>query len=316
LTEHAHHHGTRDVGSKLKIGIILTGCILLFELIGGFLSNSLALLSDAGHVFTDVLALSLSWYGVRQAERPSSGRMTFGYHRIGVVIAIVNAVTIFAIAGVILYEAYRRLQEPPEINSPVMLSVALVGLGINAFVAYWLHREQRENLNIRSAYWHALGDALASLGVIVGAIIILVTGWYLADPIISVLIGCIITLAAWRILREGLRVLLEAAPPHVNTTEMIEALNELPGVRDVHDIHVWSISPELHAMSCHVLIDDLPTSEAAGIRDRIEEVLRQKFDIDHVTLQMECEQCDANDIYCNLRFAPRDEGGGNPPLQR
>ena len=306
MTGHAHHSG-RSAGSKLKIGIILTGCIFIFELTGGFLSNSLALLGDAGHVFTDVIALSLSWYGVRQAERPSSGRMTFGYHRVGVIIAIVNAISIFAIAAVILYEAYRRVQEPPEINSPVMLSVALVGLGINAFVAYWLHREQRSNLNIRSAYWHALGDALASIGVITGGIIILVTGWYLADPIIGVFIGLIITLAAWRILREGLTVLLEATPPHIDTEEMVEALNRIPGVKDVHDVHVWSISPELHAMSCHVLIDDLSTSEAAGIRQRIEEVLRQKFDINHVTLQMECEQCDDNDVLCSLKFTPREK---------
>jgi len=310
LTEHSHHSG-RHVGSKLKIGIMLTGFILLVELTGGFLSHSLALLSDAGHVFADVVALSLSWYGVRQAERPSSGGITFGYHRVGVIIAIVNAVSIFAIAGVIFYEASRRLGEPPEINSPLMLSAAVVGLGINVFIAFWLHREQRSNLNVRSAYWHALGDALASIGVIAGAIIILATGWFLADPVISILIGLIIILAAWRILREGMRVLLEAAPPHVNTAELVEALNRLPGVKDVHDVHVWSISPELHSMSCHVLIDDLPTSEAAAIRGAIEDVLRRQFDINHVTLQMECEQCDANDLFCSLRFAPRHDEGNS-----
>ncbi|UCG84653.1 MAG: cation transporter [Dehalococcoidia bacterium] len=292
---------------------MLTGFILLVELIGGLLSHSLALLSDAGHVFADVVALSLSWYGVRQAERPSSAGMTFGYHRVGVIIAIVNALSIFAIAGVIFYEAYRRLGEPPEINSPLMLSAAVVGLGINVFVASWLHREQKSNLNVRSAYWHALGDALASIGVIVGAIIIMIAGWYLADPIISLMIGFIIVLAAWRILREGMRVLLEATPPHVNTEEMVEALLRHPGVKDVHDVHIWSISPELHAMSCHVLIDDIPTSEAADIRGAIQEVLRRQFDIDHVTLQMECEQCAANDLFCSLKFAPRhDEGDANP----
>ncbi|MCJ7523538.1 MAG: cation diffusion facilitator family transporter [Dehalococcoidia bacterium] len=315
MSGHSHHHGGLQVGSKLKIGIILTGCILLVELVGGFLSNSLALLGDAGHVFADVVALSLSWYGVRQAERPSSGRMTFGYHRVGVIIAIVNAVSIFAIAAVVFYEAYRRLQEPPEINGTLMLSVAIIGLGINVFVAYWLRREQRSNLNVRSAYWHALGDALASLGVIAGGIIILVTGWYLADPIISLLIGFIIILAAWRILREGLVVLLEATPPHVDTAEMIETLSRMPGVKDVHDVHVWSISPELHAMSGHVLIDDLSTSEAAGIRGRIEEILRHRFDISHTTLQMECEQCDANDVYCTLKSVSLDESGENPPSE-
>jgi len=205
LTEHTHH--AQPVGNKLKVGIILTGFILVAEVAGGLISNSLALLSDAGHVFADILALSLSWYGVRQAERPPSKRMTFGYHRVGVIVAIVNAVSIFAIAAFIFYEAYQRFQQPPEINSLLMLLVAIVGLAVNAFVAFWLRREQHGNLNVRSAFWHALGDALASIGIIIGGIIILLTGWFVVDPIISVLIGLVIILAAWRILREGFRVL-------------------------------------------------------------------------------------------------------------
>jgi cobalt-zinc-cadmium efflux system protein len=300
LTEHTHH--AQPIGNKLKFGIILTGFILVAEVAGGLISNSLALLSDAGHVFADIVALSLSWYGVRQAERPPSTRMTFGYHRVGVIVAIVNAVSIFAIAAFILYEAYQRFQQPPEVNSLLMLLVAIVGLAVNAFVAFWLRREQQGNLNVRSAFWHALGDALASIGVIIGGIIMLFTGWFLVDPIISVLIGFVIILAAWRILREGLRVLLEAVPGHVNITEMVNALNRLPGVKDVHDVHVWSISPELHAMSCHVLIDDLSTTQAAGIRQKIEDVLRERFNIKHTTLQMECQQCDANDILCTMTY--------------
>jgi len=301
------------VGSKLKFGIMLTGFILIIEVVGGLLSNSLALLSDAGHVFADVVALSLSWYGVRQAERPSSSRMTFGYHRVGVVIAIVNAISIFAIALVILYEAYRRLQQPPEVNSLLMLSVAVVGLGANALVVLWLRRDQRTNLNVRSAFWHSLGDALASIGVIIGAAIMLLTGWFWVDPIISVLIALIITLAGWRILREGLRVILEATPRHVDITGMLNTLSQIPGVRDVHDVHVWSISPELNAMSCHVLIDDLSTSQAATIRERIEDVLRQQFQIKHTTLQMECQLCSPNDVFCNLTFESGDEEARRPP---
>ncbi|MEE8471252.1 MAG: cation diffusion facilitator family transporter [Dehalococcoidia bacterium] len=306
MGEHSHH-GTVQLGRKLKFGVILTGFILVVELVGGLLSNSLALLSDAGHVFADVIALSLSWYGVRQAERPSSDRMTFGYHRVGVVIAIVNALSLIGIAAVIFYAASRRLQDPPEVDSALMLGVAVVGLAINAFVAFWLRSEQRTNINVRSAFWHAFGDALASIGVIIGAIIILVTGWFWADPIISVLIGVIIVLAAWGILKEGFRVLLEAAPHHVDVAEMVDALNRTPGVKDVHDVHAWSITPELHAMSCHVLIDDQHVSQAAGIRERIEEVLRQQFAIKHTTLQMECQQCDADDVFCKLTFG---SGGG------
>jgi len=291
---------------------MLTGFILVVEVVGGLLSNSLALLSDAGHVFADIIALSLSWYGVRQAERPPSGRMTFGYHRVGVIVALVNAVSIFAIAVVIFYEAYRRWQQPPEVNSSLMLAAAIVGLSVNIFVALWLRKEQQSNLNVRSAFWHALGDALASIGVIIGAVIILLTGWFLVDPIISVFIGFIIILAAWRIFKEGLRVLLEATPQQVDVTKMINALNQIFGVKGVHDIHAWSISPELHAMSCHVLIDDLHVSEAASIREKIEEVLRQQFHIEHSVLQMECQECSANDIFCSLTLGPGEEENKKP----
>jgi len=279
----------------------------VIEVAGGLLSNSLALLSDAGHVFADILALSLSWYGVRQAERPPTGRMTFGYHRVGVIIALVNAAGIFAIAMVIFYEAYRRWQHPPEVDSLPMLAAATVGLAVNIFVALWLRQEQRSNLNVRSAFWHALGDALASIGVIIGGIIILLTGKFLVDPIISVLIGFIIILAAWRILKEGLRVILEATPQQIDVNSMINTLNLVRGVKGVHDVHVWSITPEIHAMSCHVLIDDLLTSQAADIRSKIEEVLQQRFHIEHSVLQMECQECSANDLFCQLTFGPNEE---------
>jgi len=307
LTEHTHH--AQSIGNKLKFGIILTGFVLVAEVAGGLLSNSLALLSDAGHVFADIVALSLSWYGVRQAERPPSTHMTFGYHRVGVIVAIVNAVSIFAIAAIIFYEAYHRFQQPPEVNSLLMLPVAIVGLAVNVFVAFWLRQEQQNNLNVRSAFWHALGDALASIGIIIGGAIMLLTGWFLVDPIISVLISIVIILAAWRILREGLRVLLEATPVHVDITEMVNALNRLTEVKDVHDVHVWSISPELHAMSCHVLIDDLSTTQGASIRQKIEDLLREQFKIRHTTLQMECQQCDSNDILCTLTYGQSHKAG-------
>jgi len=293
--------------SKLKLGLILTASILAVEVVGGLLSNSLALLSDAGHVFADILALSLSLYGVRQAKRPASERMTFGYHRVGVVIAIVNALSIFAIAGIILYEAYNRLIQPSEVKSLLMLCVAIIGLGVNIFVAFWLRKEQHENLNVRSAFWHASGDALASIGVIIGGVIILTTGWLWVDPIISVLISVIIFIAAWRILKEGLRVLLEATPSSIDIQKMIGVLKRLPTVKDVHDIHVWSISPEINAMSCHVLIDDVPTSKAANIREQIKELMQQQFNITHTTLQMECQQCDSNDVFCTLTFGSSEQ---------
>ncbi len=170
MADHIHNPSIAVVG-KLRVGTILTALILVAEVVGGLLSNSLALLSDAGHVFVDIIALSLSSYGVRQAERPASGRMTFGYHRVGVLIALVNAVSILAIVVAIFFAAYHRLQQPPEVNSRLMLVVAVIGLGVNLFVAFVLHREQQANINVRSAFWHVLGDALASVGVIIGGAI-------------------------------------------------------------------------------------------------------------------------------------------------
>ncbi len=206
------------------------------------MSNSLALLADAGHVLADVIALALSWYGVRQAQRPPTHRMTFGYHRVGVLVAIANATGIFAIAAVIVYEAVRRFQSPAEVNSSVMTGVALLGLAVNIFVALRLHQDSHSNINVRSAFWHAAGDALASVGVIAGGIIIAVTGLNIVDPIISVVIAVIVVWAAWDIFRDGLGVLLEAAPGHVDARKVRRSIEELAGVQQAHDVHVWSIT--------------------------------------------------------------------------
>ena len=308
MTNRAYHHPL-PIESKLKFGVIIALAILAIEIAGGLLANSLALLSDAGHVFADVLALALSWYGVRQVKRPPSSRMTFGYHRVGVLIAIVNALSIFAISAIIFYEAYHRLLNPGEVQGLLMVTIAIVGLAANIFVVLWLRTEQQNNLNVRSAFWHALGDALASIGVIIGGFIIMFTGWFWVDSVISALIGVIILLAAWRIFKEGMRVLLEAAPSGVDVVKMIQLLKQMPSVKDVHDVHVWSISPELRAMSCHVLIDDLPTSQAADIHQQIAQLVEQQFNIEHTTVQMECEQCAANDMFCKLTMRSTDQKG-------
>ncbi len=297
---HKHDH-TAPVGKKLLYGIILSLTILIVEIVGGLLSNSLALLSDAGHVLTDIFALGLSWYGVRQATRPSNSRMTFGYHRVGVVIAIVNALSIFAIAGIILYEAYHRFQQIQTVNSPLMMIIAMVGLAANVIVVFWLRGEQKANINVRSAFWHALGDALASVGVIMGGFVMLITGQYWVDPLVSVIISLIILSSAWGILREGFRVILESTPRDVDVQAMIKTIKQVVGVKDVHDIHVWSISSELRAMNGHVLIDDVSTSQAAEIREKIEEVVKEKYRVGHTTLQMECNTCNTNDVFCNLK---------------
>ncbi len=302
---HEHHSAT----PKLRLGIFLSLAILIVEVIGGIASNSLALLSDAGHVFADVIALTLSWYGVRQAERPATIRMTFGYYRIGVIIAIVNALSIFAIAAIILYEAYYRFQETPEVQSVLMTVVALVGLAVNLVVAFWLRHEQKGNINIRSAFWHAFGDALASIGVIAGGIIILTTGQFWVDPLVSVFISLIILFSAWSILREGFRVLIEATPKDVDVNELVTVLKQIPGVNGVHDVHVWSISPEIRAMNGHILVDDVHMSKAAETREQIEKVVKERFHIGHTTLQLECQVCKQDNVICDLNVCKTNDEG-------
>lgn len=290
------------MADKLKYGIIITAVILAAEITGGLISNSLALLSDAGHVFADGVALLLSWYGVRQAEREPTRRMTFGFHRVGVVVAIMNAVGIVVIAGIIIYEAWQRFFSQPEINGLLMLCIALVGLAANIFVAVWLHADRKENINIRSAFWHAAGDALASVGVIAGAAIIMFTGLNWVDAAVSVLISIIILASAWGILREGLRILLEGAPRHLNVENIAETLGNLPGVKDIHDLHVWSISSNLHALSCHVTVADMSVSRAEEIRHSIEEVAKEKYGIGHTTVQAECQTCGSGELLCRLNI--------------
>ncbi len=305
--EHNHEHAA-PAGRKLLYGIVLSITILIVEIIGGLASHSLALLSDAGHVLTDIIALALSWYGVRQATRPANHRMTFGYHRVGVIIAIVNALSIFAIAGFILYEAYQRFQQVQVVNSPLMMGIAVIGLAANVVVVLWLRSEQKDNINVRSAFWHALGDALASIGVIIGGLVILLTGQYWVDPLVSVIISLIILASVWSILREGFHVLLEATPKDVDVQAMIKTIKKIAGVKDIHDVHVWSISSNLRAMNGHILIDDISTSQAAKIRAEIEEVVREKYKVGHTTLQLECETCDSTDSFCNLKQGePHDE---------
>jgi cobalt-zinc-cadmium efflux system protein len=296
----SHKHIHTPVAGKIGLGILLSAVILVAEIVGGILSHSLALLADAGHVAADVIALSLSWYGIRQAQRPPNGRMTFGFHRVGVLVALVNALSILAIAVFILYEAFRRFQSPTEVNSGLMTLVACIGLAVNVFVALRLRAESHTNLNVRSAFWHATGDAMASIGVIAGGIIIALTGLNIADPIVSVLISVIIVLAAWDIFRDGLHVLLEAAPGHLDTNTVSRSIGLLPGVQEVHDIHVWSITPEIHAMSAHVLVKGPDVKRLDTIRQTIEAMLKNKYSIIHTTLQMECRGCGDGEAECQL----------------
>jgi cobalt-zinc-cadmium efflux system protein len=288
------------LGNRLLVAVIFTGAILVAEVTGGLLSNSLALLSDAGHVFTDILALALSWFGVKQAERPASGRMTYGYHRVGILIALINAMSLVAIALVVFYGAYERFQNPPEVQSDLMLVVAVVGLAVNIGVAFYLRHAQAESLNVRSAFFHVLGDALASVGVIGAALIMRYTGLFWVDPAASVLIGVIIAFGSYTIIKEALTVFLEATPAHLDMAEVVRTICTVPGIKDCHDLHVWSISPKMHALSCHVLVDDLPISEGERIVVELNQELSQRFGIGHTAVQFEAGGCDPSHLFCDL----------------
>jgi cobalt-zinc-cadmium efflux system protein len=296
-----------EAGQRLRWAVLLTSLILAAEVVGGILANSLALLSDAGHLFTDVAALVLSLLAVRVVQRPSNRRMTFGYHRVGILVALFNAVTLVGITGAIFWGAAQRFRDPPEVEGGLTLAVAAAGLVVNGVVMGLLWGQQRANLTLRSAFLHVIGDTLGSLAVIASGAIILATGWFWSDPAISVFIGLIIAFGAWRILREGLSVLVEAAPAGLNVEELAAALARVPGVRDVHDLHVWSIAPGLRALSCHVRMDDRPISEGDRILERANELLAGRFAIAHSTIQMETTECEPNSFGCCL---PVDERRG------
>jgi cobalt-zinc-cadmium efflux system protein len=287
----AHRQGAPEAGRRLRLAFLLTCGILGVELAGGLLSNSLALLSDAGHVFTDALALGLAWFASVQATRPATPRRTFGYHRTGILVALANALTLLAISLVITIEAVARLLEPERVNSLLMVGVAALGLAANLYVALSLHQQPGENLNIRSALLHVIGDALASAAVITGAIIIYFTGFYFVDPLLSILIALIIVGGAWSIVLETINILMEGTPAGVNLDKLMQDIRNTPGVLDAHDLHVWGLAAGINAMSGHVLIEDQALSQSDEILQNLSRMLVEKYGIDHATIQFEHRQC-------------------------
>ncbi len=279
------------MGRVLKWSLALTLLFVVVEVIAGFRAHSLALLSDAGHNFTDALALLLAWFGFHLGRRPPDETRTYGYHRAGVLAAFVNALSLLALAGYILYESYRRWLRPETVHELTMLVVATLGLLVNVTIMWGLRTGRRHDINIRSAWAHMLGDAVGSIGIIAGAIVIRSTGWQRVDPLLSALIGLLIIWTAWDIVKESLNILLEGLPRGLELNSVIQAMREVGGVLDVHDLHIWSLGSSTHALSCHVLIADLPPSESETILRRINQVLGDRFQIHHTTLQFEHVNC-------------------------
>lgn len=293
-------HSHNLTGNRLRTAFVLTAIILLVELAGGILSHSLALLSDAGHVLTDIFALGLAWFATIQADRPADARKTYGYHRTGILTALANAVTLILIVIAIGFEAIQRFQHPQKVTPWVMFISAAVGIAVNLYIGFGFRRESGENLNVHAAMLHVFGDVGASIGVIVGGLIILLTGWYPADPLISLFIAALIAWGAWSILRATIDILMEATPRGLNVAQMVRDMVREPGVEDVHDLHVWSIAGGMSALSAHVQIGDRPLSECDSLLGRLGTMLKQRYNIDHATIQVECAGCETRHLYCDL----------------
>ncbi len=291
---HHHHHGDNGYRNlerrRLLAVMILTGSMMIIEVVGGVISNSLALISDAGHMLTHFFALTVSYIAIRIASRPTGPERSFGLYRMEVLAARFNAVTLILITAYIFYEAYHRFLTPEPIAEVQMFVIALAGLIVNLVSAVLLHKASKDDLNVKSAFLHMVGDTASSFGVVGGAVIIYFTGWYIIDPLLSVLIGGVILIWVWGLLRDSIRILLESTPKHIKVAEVE---NEIRGgfkeVLGVHDIHIWEITSKMYAMTGHVEVEgNKKINELTTLRRQIQKLLDKKFDIGHVNIQFEC----------------------------
>ncbi|MBW2055496.1 MAG: cation transporter [Deltaproteobacteria bacterium] len=296
----AHHihqpiapdHGEHGANQrKLFIALLITAIVMIAEIIGGLMANSLALLSDAGHMLTDILSLGLSLAAMKLAQKPPTPSKTFGFHRLEILAAFFNGMLLFFMSFYIFYEAYHRLLQPEEIKGLFMLIVAFIGLLANGAGILLLRKSAHTSLNVKSAFFHIVGDTISSGGVILGGVIILYTGWYLVDPLLSIFIGLLILKGAYALIMESIDIFLEATPKDINMKELLDELRKIQGVKEVHHIHLWTITSGINAMSAHVLIDDVLISSSAHILKEIKILLHNKYRIEHSTIQFESESC-------------------------
>src|SRR5437762_9247893 len=298
-----HNHGNTATltGRRLGLSIGITLLFVLVEAVSGYFSHSLALLSDAGHNLADALALVFSWYGIWIARRPSTAQRTFGYHRVGILAALVNAVSLVLIALLIFWEALNRLRHPGPVQTTPMIVVALIAILMNTTISLWLKSAARNDLNVRSAYLHMLGDAVSAAGVVVAGVIIAISGTAIADPMVSILIGILILWSSWGILTESVNVLLEAIPKGMDMADVEKTISGVHGVLAVHDLHVWTVGSGMVCCSCHVMVNEQSVRSGENVLRAVTEKLQHHFGIAHATIQVEVEGCDPDDMYCITR---------------
>jgi cobalt-zinc-cadmium efflux system protein len=283
---HPHHDHARGASQRLLVTVlILTFGYMLAEAIGGYFANSLALLSDAGHMLTDVASLALSLLAVRFASRPATPRKTYGFYRLEILAALANGVILMVLSLLICYEAYGRLRQPEEVHAWTLIWVSVGGLIVNLISARLLSRVHADDLNLRGAFLHILGDLFGSVAAIAAGVLIVWRGWYWADPVFSIVISLLIIYSSWRLLSDAVNVLLEGTPSHINLATVEQAMKTIAGVRAVHDLHIWTITSDRHAVTAHVVIGDL--SESYRILRSLRAMLAERFALTHATIQLE-----------------------------
>ena len=295
---HVHHHDHGREGNKkgLTIALLITAGIMLLEFFGGLITNSLALLSDSGHMLNDASSLALSLVAIWFATKPASPNKTYGFYRFEILAALFNGVTLFIIAGFIVWEAIQRFYNPPTVASGSMMLIASIGLFANLLSAWALMRkgDVKNNVNLRSAYLHVIGDALGSVGAIVAGLVMWIFGWYVADPIISVLVALLILKGAWGVVKHTVHILMEGTPITIDLNEVKKVLESIDGVINVHDLHIWTITSGLDSLSCHILIEDHQDSQKV-LQEAIH-FIEEHFKIQHTTIQIETSQIHHEDM--------------------
>jgi cobalt-zinc-cadmium efflux system protein len=272
---------------RLQWALAISAVYFVAELVAGFLTNSLALISDAGHMLSDIGALALSLFAFRVARRPATHHSTFGYHRAEILAALFNGLTLWLIVGVIFAAAYNRIFNPPAVESFGMIVVAALGLAVNVAAAAILHAGHSHNLNMRGAFMHVASDAIGSLGAIAAGVIMLTTGWYLADPLISVVIGALILFSSWSLVKDSLSVLMQTVPKGIRLDDVRQTIEAVDGVHKVHDLHVWAVTSDIYTLSAHAVVEN--GGDFHQVLNGIEATLKERFNIEHTTIQLETE---------------------------
>lgn len=298
MSRAGHSHG--GVKRGLAAGIGLNLLIVVAEVFAGLIAGSLGLLSDAVHNFTDMAALGITGFAIWQAKKPPTAEKTFGYHRTGILTALINSLALVAVTLWIFYEAWQRFLDPQPVGGALVIITATLALCANLIIVFILRNRASGDINIRSAVLHLVGDAAASAAVVISGAVIVISGWYPVDPLVSVALGLAILWGAWRIIRETLEIFLESSPRAIDVDQLVAEMKTEDGVRDIHDMHVWTLGSEVYALSCHVLVDDVKVSEGGRIMADLKKMLADDFGIVHSTLELEAVCCDVSGPYCGI----------------